>query len=122
MHHAFRVPSPAAIPAPTANAVRRGAPFDFEATVQPGPPCGGTPEGAFGAAAGAGHLYTFPRAGEDRVAAERRGVVEVRGPQGPARQALPDSIDTAWLQGLIGKPPPEVAPCSAAGSVAASGA
>ncbi|MFO0232423.1 MAG: hypothetical protein ACK51M_05085, partial [Burkholderiales bacterium] len=36
-------------------------------------------------------------------------VVEVRGPQGPARKALLESIDTAWLQGLIGKPPPEVA-------------
>jgi hypothetical protein len=36
-------------------------------------------------------------------------VLAVRGPQGPARKALLDSIDTAWLQGLIGKPPPEAA-------------
>jgi hypothetical protein len=36
-------------------------------------------------------------------------VLELRGPQGPARKALLDSIDMAWLQGLIGKPPPEVA-------------
>lgn len=238
----------AAIPTPTANAVRRGAPFDFRAPVPPpGSLCRGTPEGAFGAGAGADYLYTFPKAEADRVAAERRTVVErigaiealppekeaqrkaledqaravyaqaprrsrsdppftpeqqaevdrrtaegnalmqksrevtfehvksvrpqveplraeekrletfpqefvvyiqanvarppspvsdlqrdvlvfgapapqrsagfrilnvvveVRGPQGPARKALLDSIDTAWLQGLIGKPPPEVA-------------
>ncbi|MCA3181453.1 MAG: hypothetical protein O9345_01700 [Burkholderiaceae bacterium] len=33
----------AAIPAPTANAVRRGAPFDFKSTVQAGSLCGGAP-------------------------------------------------------------------------------
>jgi hypothetical protein len=36
-------------------------------------------------------------------------VLAVDGPQGPARKALLDSIDMAWLQGLIGKPPPEAA-------------
>jgi hypothetical protein len=36
-------------------------------------------------------------------------VVTVGGPPGPARKALFDSIDAAWLQSLVGKPPPEVA-------------
>ncbi|MFO0234880.1 MAG: hypothetical protein ACK51M_17875 [Burkholderiales bacterium] len=233
----------AAFPAPTVNAVRRDAPFNFKAPPRTGGGCRGTPEGGFGVSERAVYLYTFPRQEYDRVGAERRAVVErigaiealppekeaerkaledqaravyaqgprrsrsdppftaeqqaesnrktaegnalmqksrevtfehvksvraqveplraevkrletypqefvvalemnvarppagdgevvvfgapaparsagfrvvnivlsVRGPQGPARKALLDSIDTAWLQGLIGKPPPEAA-------------
>jgi hypothetical protein len=38
----------------------------------------------------------------------RNLVVTVGGPPGPARDAVFESIDTGWLQSLVGKAPPEI--------------
>ncbi|MFN7642271.1 MAG: hypothetical protein ACK5PW_04160 [Burkholderiales bacterium] len=96
----------AAIPAPTVNAVRRGAPFNFKAPPRTGGGCRGLPEGGFGVSEQAGYLYTFPRHEYDRVGAERRAVVERIGaiealpPEKEAeRKALEDQARAVYAQG-----------------------
>jgi hypothetical protein len=96
----------AAIPAPTVNAVRRGAPFNFKAPPRTGGGCRGTPEGGFEVSEQAGYLYTFPRHEHDRVGAERRAVVErIRAiealpPDKEAeRKALEDQARAVYAQG-----------------------
>ncbi len=61
--------------------------------------------------AGKSALITFgaPSAKRSAGLIVHNVVVTVVGPDGPARRALVDAIDRPYLQGLIGKAPPEVA-------------
>lgn len=85
---------------PEAGTVRS---YDVRITVnmrQP-PPSGSTPKGDDGA-------WGTPTATRNADPKVHNGAFGVNGPEGPARKALLDLVDTAWLQALVGRPLPEV--------------
>lgn len=52
--------------------------------------------------------FGVPSASKSGGLAVHNVVIAVEGPEGPARQALFEAVDKAYLQGLIGQPLPEV--------------